>query len=339
VANTKTYDGTTNAAATPTITAGIIQTGDTAPTWTETYNNKNGGTGKTLTPAGVVNDGNSGTNYNYTYATVSTGVINPASTSVTVLSSLNPSGYKAGVTFTATNLPVDATGSVIFLTNSAAFSTNTLGGGGSTSLSITNLPRGTNTITAQYAGDGNYFGSTNNLSGGQVVTNHPPVAGPAAYARAENTSLKILISNLLTNVTDVDGDTITLTGVGTGTNSATITTNSTRIFYLPTSGTGSNYNDSFTYTVGDGFGGSATGNISVTVNSATGVGQLSIPSGGVVNIKFFGVPSFSYVVQTATNVTGPWVPVSTNTAGSDGSWQFTDNNATNSQQYYRTAQP
>ena len=36
-ANTKTYDGTTSATATPTITAGSIQTGDTAPTWTETY--------------------------------------------------------------------------------------------------------------------------------------------------------------------------------------------------------------------------------------------------------------------------------------------------------------
>ena len=51
-ANTKTYDGTTSAAATPTITAGSIQTGDTAPTWTETYDNRNVGTGKTLTPAG-----------------------------------------------------------------------------------------------------------------------------------------------------------------------------------------------------------------------------------------------------------------------------------------------
>ena len=61
-ANTKTYDGTTSATGTPTITAGAIQTGDTAPTWTETYDNRNAGTGKTLTPAGKVNDGNSGLN-------------------------------------------------------------------------------------------------------------------------------------------------------------------------------------------------------------------------------------------------------------------------------------
>ena len=65
-ANTKTYDGTTSAAAAPAITAGSMQTGDTA-SLTETYNNRNVGTGKTLTPAGVVTDGNSGANYSYTY--------------------------------------------------------------------------------------------------------------------------------------------------------------------------------------------------------------------------------------------------------------------------------
>ena len=99
-ANTKTYDGTTSAAATPTITAGSIQTGDTAPTWTETYDNRNVGTGKTLTPAGKVNDGNSGTNYNYTYATVATGVINP--TNLTVTAAANTKTYDGTTSAAAT---------------------------------------------------------------------------------------------------------------------------------------------------------------------------------------------------------------------------------------------
>ena len=68
-ANTKSYDGTTSAAAAPTITAGSIQAGDTAPAWTETYASANAGTGKTLTPAALmVSDGNGGANYSYTYA-------------------------------------------------------------------------------------------------------------------------------------------------------------------------------------------------------------------------------------------------------------------------------
>ena len=66
------------------------------------------------------------------------------------------------------------------------------------SLSITNLPRGTNLITVSYYGDSNYVGSTNTLN--QIVTNHPPVAVDATYYRAKGLSLKIALTNLLTNV-------------------------------------------------------------------------------------------------------------------------------------------
>src|SRR5262249_24916756 len=42
--NSKTYDGTTSAGETPSITAGSIQTGDSAPAWMESYDTKNVGT-------------------------------------------------------------------------------------------------------------------------------------------------------------------------------------------------------------------------------------------------------------------------------------------------------
>jgi glucuronoarabinoxylan endo-1,4-beta-xylanase len=83
-ANTKTYDGTTSAAAVPTVTAGNIQTGDSAPTWTETYDTPYVGIGnKTLTPSGVVNDNNGGKNYNYIFVPVSTGTISALALTVT----------------------------------------------------------------------------------------------------------------------------------------------------------------------------------------------------------------------------------------------------------------
>ena len=94
-ANTKTYDGTTSAAATPT--ASGLQGFDSVTGLAETYDTKNAGMGKTLSvSAYTVNDGNNGNNY-----TVSTtgssgnsglspqnlvntaGVINPAPLSVT----------------------------------------------------------------------------------------------------------------------------------------------------------------------------------------------------------------------------------------------------------------
>ena len=66
---------------------------------------------------------------------------------------------------------------------------------------------------------------------------------------------------------------------------------------------------------------------------------MSLPMNGVVKITFFGIPNFAYVVQTTTNLSVPWWTISTNIAGTNGSWLFTDPNATNAQQYYRLSQP
>ncbi len=279
---------------------------------------------------------NAGNAVGCTASTTISLTINPASTSVGASSSENPSGYKDTVSFNAT-LPADATGSVVFSSTNGPISTNTLSSGTATSLSITNLPRGTNVITVAYLGDGNYVGSTNTLN--QIVTNHPPVAVDATYYRAKGLSLKIAITNLLANVTDVDGDTNTLQSVGAGLTNATIMTDSTYVYYLPGTGVGSNDNDVVSYTVSDGFGGTATANILVNVYSAAGPAQMSLPTNGVVNITFFGIPNYTYVVQTTTNLSVPWWTLSTNTASTNGSWQFTDPNATNAQQYYRSAQP
>lgn len=80
--NTKVYDGTTSAVATPAITAGSLAAGDTA-TWTQTYDTKNAGTGKTLlVTAGSVSDGNGGGNYAVTLLTDTTGVITKAAATV-----------------------------------------------------------------------------------------------------------------------------------------------------------------------------------------------------------------------------------------------------------------
>ncbi|MCX6913596.1 MAG: YDG domain-containing protein, partial [Verrucomicrobia bacterium] len=75
-ANSKLYDGSITALAVATVQPGGIQPGDIAPSWTETYNNRNAGSGKTLTPAALlVNDGNSGANYAYNYVPENNGTI------------------------------------------------------------------------------------------------------------------------------------------------------------------------------------------------------------------------------------------------------------------------
>ena len=59
---------------TPQVTLGSIASGDTA-NFSQAYDTKDVGTGKTLTPSGSVNDGNSGNNYNVSFVENNDGVI------------------------------------------------------------------------------------------------------------------------------------------------------------------------------------------------------------------------------------------------------------------------
>jgi hypothetical protein len=82
VTNSKTYDGTTSAAAIPGVTSGTLVDGDTAG-FSESYATKNAGSNLKLTPRGSVNDGNGGHNYAVTFQTVVTGKITPRTLTVT----------------------------------------------------------------------------------------------------------------------------------------------------------------------------------------------------------------------------------------------------------------
>jgi len=80
-ANTKTYDGTTNAAAVPTVTG--LQGFDTVTGLAEAYATRNVGTGKALTVITYsVNDGNAGANYTVNTVSSFAGEIDPATLTV-----------------------------------------------------------------------------------------------------------------------------------------------------------------------------------------------------------------------------------------------------------------
>jgi hypothetical protein len=70
-ADTKTYDGNTSSSGVPTITSGNPANSDTG-NFTQSFDTRNAGTGKKLTPAGSVNDGFGGNNYLITAATTTT---------------------------------------------------------------------------------------------------------------------------------------------------------------------------------------------------------------------------------------------------------------------------
>jgi autotransporter-associated beta strand protein len=216
-------------------------------------------------PASVVVSGGGTTSFTYLeiigsqlFLTVS-----PVGTNIKLVSSANPDGYLAALTFTSslqTNGVTDTTagGSVIFLANGNAFSTNAVISGSATSVSINTLPRGANLITAIYSGDGNYPALTNTLT--QTVTNHPPVVNNVSYTRvAGQNTLNIPISDLLNAASDVDGDSLSLVGVGTSIRGITPVNDGIYLEYTNPN----NVQDQFTFTVSDGFGGTTTATVNI----------------------------------------------------------------------------
>ncbi len=254
-------------------------------------------------------------NYAITYATGQL-TLNQANTSVSVSSSENPSGFRDSISFTAT-LPSDATGTVQFKTNATAFgSAKTLASGVAASDATTLLPRGNNTVTAEYAGDGNYIGSTNNLLGGQVVTNHPPVAAAMAVQRTAGLRLLIALSDVATHWSDVDGDAVTLSGINlVTTNNVNLTTNGAWILY-PNS---PNVADQISYSINDGFGGTNIGYVTIMVSSSvTGTNSIAkIVTGNPTTLTAYGIPGYSYITERSTDLV-TWVDISTNAAAVNG---------------------
>ena len=80
VADSKTYDGTTSSSKAPTV-SGLVN-GDLS-NFTQAFDTKNVGAGKSLIPAGTANDGNGGNNYSVTFVNNTSGAIAAASLTVT----------------------------------------------------------------------------------------------------------------------------------------------------------------------------------------------------------------------------------------------------------------
>ena len=104
--NTKTYDGTTSAAAIPVVSG--LQGSDTVSNLAEIYDTSTSGTGKTLSVSSyTVNDGNSGNNYSVTTVTDTTGVINKANQDITWP---NPASIIYGTPLSSLQLNATVTG-------------------------------------------------------------------------------------------------------------------------------------------------------------------------------------------------------------------------------------
>ena len=174
----------------------------------------------------------------------------------------------------------------------------------------------------------NAVGSVTSSNATLTVNDNPPVANTSTYARPSGLTLKIAIpGDLATNWSDPDGDTVTLTGGISSTNGATVSYDTNYVYYSNPN----NVTDQINYTIGDGLGLTAAGVINVTIAPASTnqtqniVGPPVVNGDGSLTINFASVPNTTNVVQWTTNLaTQAWTSISTNVAGTNGLWNYTD---------------
>jgi len=105
-----------------------------------------------------------GTNFKSSTASPLTVTVGKASTTLTVVGSVNDSPAELSVTFTVTVTPVGPgagapSGTIQFANGNTYLGSTTVNQGTLT----TKLPRGTQTVTATYSGDGNFTGSSSSV--------------------------------------------------------------------------------------------------------------------------------------------------------------------------------
>ncbi len=157
-----------------------------------------------------------------------------------------------------------------------------------------------------------------------TYNNTPPLAPNYTIGALLGISETIPVITGANPPTDVDGDALTITGVA-GASNGSASTDGSNITYTATSGP----SDSFTYTVNDGFGGSATGTVSVVINTnVANYDQLfaDVDNNGTNTVSFLGIPNNNYALDIATNLLAPinWVPVATNSTDINGNISFTN---------------
>lgn len=197
--------------------------------------------------------------------------------------------------------------------------------------------------SAQRSNGGNYYVVASNGSGSvtsSVVTltynNTPPVAGPDfTMGAVVGIPSTVLIVGGEYSPTDADNDPLTIISV-TGATHGTVTTDGTSATYTAASGP----SDAFTYTVSDGYGGTASATVTVFISTnVQGYNRLSVvtPGNGTNVLTFSAIPTDSYALEETTNLLPPilWLPLTTNAAANDGSLIYT-NVGTGQQGFYRT---
>jgi trimeric autotransporter adhesin len=173
----KPYDGTTGSTGVPVV-AGAIASGDT-PSFTQAFDNRNAGAGKTLIPAGSIDDGAGGSSYAVSFVSSTAGTITAQPITVTAV----PDHKEYDGTTASAAVPTLTAGSLISPDTAVwteAFSDKTAGAG------KTLIPGG---VVADGNGGNNYVVTFVNNTGGVISAKALTVTGITASDKAYDGTL------------------------------------------------------------------------------------------------------------------------------------------------------
>ncbi len=248
--------------------------------------------------------------------------INTASVPTSDKLVINGNSLSYGGTLVVTNIgPALSGGEVFDLFDASSFS------GTFATLNLPALGAGLNWYTGSLTNDGS------------LVVNRAPVPGAMTLNTVVNQSASLPTAKLIAVATDPDGNPMTITGVNySGGNGSSVSLSGPNINYTP--GVNFTGSESFSYTLGDNQGGSATGTVNVTVvPSGETFNRVAINSlpGGNVQLIYAGIPDYNYALDWTHSLTPPvtWIPLATNQADNIGTLTFT-NTPSGGADFYRT---
>lgn len=168
--------------------------------------------------------------------------------------------------------------------------------------------------------------------------NSPPVPGSFSLATYRNEARTFSTAKLLNVARDAEGDSFSVIAVSaTSTRGGTVQLSAGQVTYTPPPGfTGS---DTFTYTLKDGWDGTAVGTAAVSVQlrpAGASVLQVTTGADGRRTIHSIGIPFFTYVVEASTDLQS-WSQIGTVVVPAHGLFEFTDpDSAAYPIRFYRT---
>ena len=206
------------------------------------------------------------------------------------------------------------------------------------SLVATNLQLSVSGLAAPYV-NGNLVLITSFIGGDQELAYipQPPAASSMTVPRTAGLTLKIALSDIATNWSDIRGYPVELTAINlVSTNGQTVyplnlqtnpdgsyvITNTAFLGYVNSA----DVNDQISYTITDGLGGTSTGLINIVVSTSPLFGQITgivNPGGKSVTLNFAGYPGYTYALQRSIDLV-KWSTIANLTAPPAGPFTFTD---------------